>query len=388
MLCSGIALVLTAVVGMSLLLRHRWQRAAIQVVPVAVLFTAWQLAYGNTGSSTSMLRRLDFVGTGLLATVDGLTQIPYVGVVALVVVVAAFANDWLSPTRSANAIALSMALGVLAFFVVTGFGRAVFGASFAASDRYVYIGSALLLPCFGLVATRMLAYRFAPLALGVFGAWMLTANVVLLIEQPSRDRDFRRSKAVVTAAAALPDLGSLTPRQARIVIVPQLNFGGLAAMERDGAIPTTGADERTKAMVRGLLFVGMVPGAPTGNEAMPTAVLQTATNADVAVAGDCATLKHAKGGPLTARMAFPEAASVGVATTRSLRGSGSSHALVRLRWRTGPASVLSTDRPVQLRPGDEWTLRVSRPGYVVEAEVPEALDVKFCSLDTSQVTTR
>jgi hypothetical protein len=274
-----------------------------------------------------------------------------------------------------------MALGAVLFFAVTGFGRAIYGASFAESDRYVYIGAALLLPAIGIVVTRMLRHRVARALLAVAGVWVLLSNVILLFGQPGRDDGLERTKETVVAAAALSEISALTDEQAGTVLVPELTFGQLAALERDGAVPRVHTDARTTAMVRGLLFVGIVPGVPGPASASALPVLGRVRHANAAAQGDCVTLTHAARRRSSFVVSFPDPGSISISTTWSGQGSEASVGLVDLSWHTRRDAVYSFRRPVLLSPGQPWSLRVLRAGYVVRATIPASLDAKLCGLD-------
>jgi hypothetical protein len=384
--CSGVAVVTVAVVGVTVLVRSGWRRAALQAAPPAIIYGAWQLAYGGGREGTSVGRWLDFVGTGIVNTVEELVQVPYLGIPMLVALFAFLALTW-RPTKARPDLAvMPLAVGAIAFFGFTALGRAVYGADFAESERYVYVGAALLLPALGIGVTRLLQQRALLPALAIAGAWMVIANVVLLFEQPSRDDRLERIEATVVAASVLPELDSLSADQAGVTVVPGLKFGQLANLARDGAIPDPETDDpRLTALVRGLLSVRVLPGAPQPVPDAAPPVLRTVERAEATANRRCVELSHAKRERGRVVVDFPDANTLEISTRLSTFASDRSKNYVRLQWRGESDEARSRTRTVYLVPELDWTLQVSQAGYSVRVTFPPSLDMRLCGLDVSAV---
>ena len=154
---SGLALPLVAGVGAAVLVRRGVRAAALQTVPLAVVWLAWYAAFGaddgsSVGGSIGGVAR--FWWDVARATALGLGQVaPAAAVVAVAAIggVAATVARWRrTGDRARLAPLVGLVVGWLGFTIVTAATRNQLVGAFAAvasSSRYVYLGAVLLLPC-------------------------------------------------------------------------------------------------------------------------------------------------------------------------------------------------------------------------------------------------
>ena len=212
---SGVGLTMVGVVGLTLLVRRGWRPAAVTTAPLALVYLAWWAAYGRESGSRpapSAPELLDFVDTGLQATLRGLGQSRVAAVLLVLATVGGLAVAcWAtvrgrSDRRGAAADLrhrlgppVAMAVGAVAFFALSGFSRAaVFGAEFAAASRYSYVAAVLLLPLIA-VAIDAIARRW-PLAV-VPGLALLVVGIPGTVEAIEASRNARTSKDLVLTLA-------------------------------------------------------------------------------------------------------------------------------------------------------------------------------------------
>jgi hypothetical protein len=161
---SGIGLFFGVVAGARLLLTPGRRREMLWFIPVVVAFAAWYLAYGRHGTATvpppgasNVLLLPAYVAwamAGAVAGIIGVTGLPSLAV--LVAGAGAVGIAWWR--RRPDAFALSVAAGLVAFYLVTGLSRAQLGYDQGASGRYVYVGAVFWLILLG-DAARLLPWR-------------------------------------------------------------------------------------------------------------------------------------------------------------------------------------------------------------------------------------
>src|SRR5262249_55750380 len=94
LMCSGVAIAMTIVVGIAMLLRRGWRIALLQTAPLAVAYALWShfspkgLAPATRYQSQTPVQVVKFVGIGIGAIFGRLTHVPFLGLVlALVAIV-------------------------------------------------------------------------------------------------------------------------------------------------------------------------------------------------------------------------------------------------------------------------------------------------------------
>ncbi|MFI5283092.1 MAG: hypothetical protein ACHQ0J_08180 [Candidatus Dormibacterales bacterium] len=170
LMCSGAGLAFLAAVGVELLADGRRRRFLLALVVPVVAFAVWFPLYGAGLKGTPgapcptclpvgfsadihrgpitvgyVLSLASFVVTGLQASVSAVFGVADLGAILLPVLAVLVALH-LYRTRRFASWQLGMVAGVLAWFTLTGLGRAQYGAAAAAESRYMYMGVAFVLP--------------------------------------------------------------------------------------------------------------------------------------------------------------------------------------------------------------------------------------------------
>ncbi|KAA0236034.1 MAG: hypothetical protein EDR02_02470 [Actinobacteria bacterium] len=259
----------------------------VALAPAAV-FAGWMLLYGRGGlgaheiTAGSLVALPAFVALGLARSLQAIIRIP-----GLVVSLAALAGIWLWWRERTTQIALIIAGGAVLFFALTGIGRvAEFGVGFAKSERYVYLGVALLLPLAGVLLTMLIRDSFRRQALVlVLLAYALVSNALLLRaragEELVRETQIREE---VLAAAQLQASGEvLLADSPDILESPDVSWSGVAALRADGALPDD--QPRAKALDRARLRYQAVFGATAGFESGLEGCLVSDAGAPLRVTG-------------------------------------------------------------------------------------------------------
>ena len=189
LLCSDVAIVMIAVVGIACLLRRRWRAAALHTLPLAVAYGAWTRAYGRSARTDFHVPEITrSLRTSFTKSFDALGQVPFVGWALAIMLVVGLAIAWRDSSRSERRPRLSavfaLALGALIFALILAVTRFGLGAHFAASSRYLHIIAALLLPSLAVAADALARRRRA---LGI------AAIVVFLVGVPGNVADIGRN---------------------------------------------------------------------------------------------------------------------------------------------------------------------------------------------------
>lgn len=162
---SGIGLVFTAIVAFQLAASAERRQGLIWFVPLAVAFAVWFFAVGHVNATptdppatlANVFRLPAYSVWGLAGSVAGIIGIT--GPAALpVLVLAALALGFTWWRHRPDLLALSVFVGLVSFYLMTGLTRAQFGPWQAMSSRYVYVGAVLWLILLADVA-RLLPWR-------------------------------------------------------------------------------------------------------------------------------------------------------------------------------------------------------------------------------------
>jgi hypothetical protein len=146
---SGIGVVFAIAATVDLLLGRERRRYIVWLVPVALLLLIWYLAIGHTGNhpnppptAGNVLLLPGYVSWGLAQSAGGVIGVSgWPAVLALAAAIAVIARTWWR--RGADALAVSVAVALVGFYVVTGLSRAQIGIQQSGASRYDYIGTAL-----------------------------------------------------------------------------------------------------------------------------------------------------------------------------------------------------------------------------------------------------
>ncbi|MGH9025563.1 MAG: hypothetical protein ACRDWD_05505 [Acidimicrobiia bacterium] len=163
LLCSGVAVTMTAIVAAAVLARRGWRMALAHVAPLALLYVVWWFGYARNrydgeGFDSSAADVARFVGQGLLGLFDGLGQVPGVGLLIATVLIVGFIFAWRAGAGRRRLIVPGvMLVGALMLLVISGAGRvAEYGPEFARRSRFVHLTAALTLPALAVAADALL----------------------------------------------------------------------------------------------------------------------------------------------------------------------------------------------------------------------------------------
>ena len=149
---SGIGLVFLVAAAARLFFEPTRRRELLWLVPVAAAFVAWYLVFGHNGTPPNPPAALAnlmvlplYVAWGLASSAAALIGQggAIFGPLVLVMAVVAIALGW--TRRPPDAFAVSVALALVTFYVVTGVNRAQLGYQQSGAGRYVYEGALMWL---------------------------------------------------------------------------------------------------------------------------------------------------------------------------------------------------------------------------------------------------
>jgi hypothetical protein len=147
MMFSGIGLFFGVAAAVRLWLDPPRRRELLWFAPVGVAFAAWYLVFGHGGAPTvpppsaaNVFLLPGYVGWGLAASVAGIIGVTGLPALA-VLVLAAGAIGFAWWRQRPDPLAVAVAAGLLAFYVLTGLTRAQLGFDQSAAGRYVYVGA-------------------------------------------------------------------------------------------------------------------------------------------------------------------------------------------------------------------------------------------------------
>jgi hypothetical protein len=217
LLCSGLAPMYAAVVGIVVFVKRGWRAATFHAAPIFVAYLAWVVFIGVDRipdpyhRPTDVLAILHFVEMGEIATFLGLGGGNHV--VAALLAVALFGGlglAWFSrPARDRLRlliVPIALLLGGALFLLVSGYGRWWISPSVGESSRYVHLVAAFTLPALA-VAFDALARRWK--AVGAVAAIVLVSGVPHNIGQfdtlfPFDGAYFAARRELVAAMARSP----------------------------------------------------------------------------------------------------------------------------------------------------------------------------------------
>ena len=179
LMTSGVAVTMTIVVGTAVLLRRGWRFALFHTAPLAACFVLWLQVIGGDSyvnhhpTAGGVLR---FIATGLRAAYRAIGQLPGIGVLLAIVLIAGLvvaAGDRRRAGRlSELAAPIALLLGSVIFLGITATGRdGQFGPEFARAARYVHLVAAMTLPALAVAAN----------ALTVRWRWLLPGAILLFV---------------------------------------------------------------------------------------------------------------------------------------------------------------------------------------------------------------
>jgi hypothetical protein len=206
---SGIGLFFLFAAAMWLALTPGRRRDLAWLAPIAIAFVAWYIAFGHTGAPPKPISLADnivvlplYVLWGLGASVAGIIgEGGLVGPVVLLAALAAIGFTLLRRRPDAFAIAIGAAL--LAFYAVTGVGRAQLGYQQSGAGRYVYEGAVFWLLLLA-DAARELPWRgtWRPALIACMFLACFNSGVLLYAYSAAKTVQMQREVADLQALAA------------------------------------------------------------------------------------------------------------------------------------------------------------------------------------------
>jgi hypothetical protein len=238
LLCSGVAVTMTVVVGLAVLLRRGfrgWRVALFHTAPLAVAYALWS-AFAPTGQngenyrSHSPTQIAKFAAVGIQAAFARLGHVPGVGIALGLVLVGGLILTFRGRGRGplgALAAPIALLAGAVVFLIVTGTARAGQGGLLvlvngtgperARDSRYVYLVAAMTLPALALAADALIR-RWRWLAIPVVG--------LLLVGLPGNIRELATCTRLVgtpsCSPASLPPFGNAAVSRQQILAIPHL----------------------------------------------------------------------------------------------------------------------------------------------------------------------
>ena len=171
---SGLGVLMTGTIALTVLLRRGWRRAGLFCVVPAGVYLVWHAGFysGSQFAAPSIEAYVSFVYPfvlrGMTNAVDltiGADRAAAGGVgLALLLVLAAALIRRIDLSRGRAAAAYAGAAGAVELYVLTAYGRWGLGIEQSVASRYVYVADALLLPAVVLALTWLVGRSRAGVA--------------------------------------------------------------------------------------------------------------------------------------------------------------------------------------------------------------------------------
>ena len=259
LLCSGIELIMILVVGLVVLSRRGWRRAAFHTVPLVIVYGIWSVT-APAGQSTAKWKAgspadvVKFIGVGIRAAFVSLGDYSVIGLLLALVVIAGFALAFRAQGRALlrgpAAVTVALLVGAVLFLLLTGAFRSgqpaglanVGGAgpNRARLGRYVYVVVALSMPAVALAFQAVgRRWRAVTIALVVLLAIGVPGNLSKFADywgKPSYIPTVREN--LLAAAEISPFLGIPLSVEPQPILAKGATLGWLYANRRAGKLPS------------------------------------------------------------------------------------------------------------------------------------------------------
>ena len=285
LMCSGVAIPMVIVVGVASLLRRGWRVAAMQTIPLGVIYCAWWARYGarTAPSATSLGQVVAWFVTGAAGAFGALGGIAVVGwclgailVGGLVLVVR---ESDLRSVREHAAAPIAMLAGAATFLAVVAYTRGRAPAGLARSSRYLDILAALLLPAIALAADVLVRRSRALVAVAVTATMVgVPANVTRAVDLAREQRSTRAATRQLMLSIPRMTVARDVPPTLRPEpdLSPSVTVGWLLDGAADGrfprARPSTAKEARTNRLRLSLMELDKPSGYPCRALSSPTVV--------------------------------------------------------------------------------------------------------------------
>jgi hypothetical protein len=249
-LSAGLGPLMVAAVGLATLVRRGWRPALLQTVPLGVLYLLW---FGivdprtvNPFGNPSLDVYLEWAQRGEAGVLEGLGQVTVAGVLLGLMLVAGtvvglWKGSWGEVRRSAAG-PYALLVAAPLFFAVTAQGRWYFGAEFAESSRYLYVGAVLSLPALAWAAQAIARQwsLFTPVAVVLFLVGY-PGNIDLFGTSVFSPQYFENQEQSILGLAHAPELDDVPPwvrPEPSVFNGAGLTTGWLLEARDDGRVPT------------------------------------------------------------------------------------------------------------------------------------------------------
>lgn len=265
LMSAGIAVPLTAAVGLSLLIRRGWRVAALHLLPLAGVYGLWSSAFGDTSllQPAPSRDKATFIWSALSSAVASFSWWRGLGAVlaALVLALVALSVRKGEPAdrRRQLAIPIGFALGVGGYLYVVVSGRAFLGTGYADTSRYQHIVTFMLLPllgaaaktAIGLARSAALPVRSACTALVLLALWAGVPGNVSKFSDSGADRALYRGQIsrVEATAAAVQNRPDLPANGQPLRVAPAMTIGWLREAAEEGVLSATPASDPRIALL-------------------------------------------------------------------------------------------------------------------------------------------
>ena len=326
LMCSGVGVTMTLVVGIAAFLRRGWRVAAATVAVPVVVYLVWLLTEGTKGQrsgvplGTALGDLPSFVWNGLTEAVEGLTRIGRIGPIVVVLLAA-----WLAwrarPRADPWPLVLAMSAGAVISLALTGVRRA--GAD-PGTSRYAYVVVVLLIPALALAVQQrasVVVHRVGRRVVVVFAGLivaLLVAQFVALdhyVETAFFSGEMR-PRVLATAMLLRAHEPLISTNIFGIWFLPEPSTATIARFDRNGELPGTG-DITEADVLTAREYVQMVIGS-TGMFAEGKVSVAGTTHARLVATGEPGCVRASPSArPASVTIAFPIAASLRLETDRA-----------------------------------------------------------------------
>ncbi len=228
--CSGVGIVMAAVVGSAVLARRGWQTALLHVVPLAACYATWLLAAGHDDNALGHFEIgavARFAATGLRAAFAAIGPFGAfgVGLAILLGVGGSIAVVQRRDTAELARLAAPGALlgGAFALLAVTAVNRSSFGADWARQSRYISLVSAMSIPALAIAADALARRRrwLVPLATAMF-----LAGIPANLHAAHRAQRFLNARDTATRSTMLSLAFDPIAREVPRSVIPEPTTAG------------------------------------------------------------------------------------------------------------------------------------------------------------------
>jgi hypothetical protein len=241
---SGIGLLFAVAASVRLAATPASRKDLLWLLPVAAALAAWYIAFGRSGQAPNpppTMSNVYFLPLyaiwGLGASVAGLVGVSGIaGLACLALATGAIAFSWRH--RGPDPLALGVAAGLLAFYVLTGATRAQLGYEQAGAGRYVYVGAVFWLILLADLARRLPWYgTWRPALVACVFLGCFNSSVLLVEYAAAKTQLMAREVADLQALSAVRADPCLDPSGAvDRLVMPQVTDPALyyRAIDRYG----------------------------------------------------------------------------------------------------------------------------------------------------------